>query len=251
MATQYAGAWKRATLPDNQLPLKPGIDPEHSKPTDTLDPNAVDNTGAPQLPYEWSGGQYLQAFVPSEFVDFTPESHEIGVGFLPGVDQETAQYIGGRARNEDLGASDQSGYARPQYQEDGSTHQEIYNTDLHGASPGNLVYAEKGVGVALDPYARTNRRIKEFATGPVEYDMRWYGSEMRPRYLHTGAGSKPARGPVAGRQPNSPPEGAGSILRPDNWAPAIVRRAAPSWDQPFATDAEVPASGFGLGSWGL
>jgi hypothetical protein len=251
MGGSFAGAWKRATLPQSRLPLKPGVDPEHARPVDAPDPQSQDRTGAPPMPVEWSGGQYLQEFVPSGYIDATPVSHETGVGFLPGVDLETAQAVGGRARSEDLGAMDVRDFERPAYQEDGSTHGEIVSPDWHGASPEDLVYDSKGVGVAIDPYARSNRRITHRPVGPALFDARWYGEQMRPRYLHTAQGSK-ARGPVPGRLVNTPTEGAGTILRPDNWTAPVVRRSAPSWDQGSASDTQVPASGdFGLGSWGL
>lgn len=250
----YSGAWKRTTLPRSSVPLKPGIDPQHARPTDSPDPQSVDMTGAPLLPDEWSGGQYVQGFVPSMFVDQTPTDHySTGRGFLPGVDLETAQRIGGAARSEDLGAFEARDFDRPAYQETGSGHDEIINTDLRGASPDDLRYEEKGVGVGNDPYARSNRRITRTPTGPAFFDTRWYGEEMRPRYPHTAAGSAPAVGPVAGRQQNTPPEGRGGILRPDNWAAPVLRRASASWDQAFVTDAETPVApgDFGLGTWGL
>lgn len=250
MAT-YAGAWKRATLPVSLVPLKPGIDPQHAKPTDTPDPNNVDGTGAPLLPEQWSGGQYVQEFVPSTYVDNTPVNHEFGTGMLPGATQEEAQAIGGAVRSVDLGAMDARDYDRPHYQEDGSAHVEILNADLLGASPADLKYDEKGVGIGIDPYARSNRAIRRRPSGPATYDMRWYGEQMRPRYVHTATGSR-AYPAVAGRSQNAPPEGAGAILRPDNWAAPIVRRSSDEWGQTFATDAEVPTAGnFGLGSWGL
>jgi hypothetical protein len=254
--SNYAGAWKRATLPVAQVPLKPGIDKEHSQPSDAPDPSYlvsyVDRTGAPTLPDEWDQGQYAQDFVPSDFTDQTPESHEIGVGFLPGVTQQDAQAIGGAARSVDLGALDARDFERPAYQEDGSTHGEIINADLLGASPADLKYDEKGVGVGIDPFARSNRRILHRPTGPAKYDARWFDESMRPRYLHTAQGSA-VRTVVPGRQANTPDSGSGVILRPDNWAAPVVRRSAPSWDQSFATDAETPvaAGDFGLGSWGL
>lgn len=255
MAGSYSGAWKRATLPVSQVPLKPGIDPEHSRPSadpdQTYAQSFIDSTGAPLLPDEWASGQYVQDPVPSLFFDATPVDHETGLGFLPGVTPEEAQDLGGWARSQDLGAMDARDFDRPQYQEDGSVHAEIVNRDLQGASPADLKYDEKGVGVGIDPDARSNRRITRRPTGPAIFDMRWYGEQMRPRYSHTASGSR-ERGAVANRQQNTPPEGAGSILRPDNWAAPVVRRSAPSWDQGFATDEQVPASGnFGLGSWGL
>lgn len=256
MAGQYSGAWKRATLPVSLVPLKPGIDPEHAHPSDAPDPtyalSYVDMTGAPTLPTEWDGGQYVQDYVPSEFTDQTPVSHEIGVGFLPGMDTEEAQRIGGWARSQDLGAPDSRDFERPQYQEDGSAHDEILNRDLNGASPADLKYDEKGVGVGIDPYARTNRRITRRPTGPALYDSRWFDPAMRPRYLHTAQGQseKPV---VPGRQVNTPDSPRNVTLRPDNWAAPIIRRSSAGWDQPYATDAETPVSGadFGLGSWGL
>lgn len=252
MAGSYSGAWKRQTLPDSRVPLKPGIDPEHAHPTDVPDPQHQDLTGAPTLPDEWSEGQYLQEFIPSGYVDLTPASHEVGVGMLPGVDLETAQAVGGRARSEDLGAMDARDYDRPQYQEDGSAHAEIVHHDLEGTSPGTLKFQEKGVGVGIDPHARSDRRIVRRPVGPSIFDMRRFDAEHRPRYVKTAQGSK-VRGPVPGRQVNTPPEGAGTILRPDNWAAPVVRRSAPQWDQGATTDATVPdtTGNFGLGAWGL
>lgn len=254
MGTQFAGAWKRATLPISKVPLKPGIDPQHAQPTDPPDPSFFDYTGAPLLPLEWADGQYEQANVPSAFVDQTPVDHMHGLGFLPGVDLETAQYLGGRARNEDLGNMDARDYERPQYQEDGSTHGVIINGRLEGDSPGDLQYDLKGVGVPLDPYARSNTHITHRPTGPATYDMRWYGEQMRPRYVHTAEGSAPATGPVPNRTHLQPDSGRGAISRPDNWAAPVVRRSAADWGQAFSTAAETPvdSSGdFGLGSWGL
>jgi hypothetical protein len=256
MAASYSGAWKRATLPVSQVPLKPGIDREHSHPSDAPDPSYVvsyvDGTGAPTLPDEWTGGQYVQDPVPSEFSDQTPVSHEVGTGFLPGVDVDEAQRIGGWARSQDLGAMDARDYERPAYQEDGSTHGEIISRDLAGASPADLKYDEKGVGVGIDPDARSNRRITRRPTGPAQFDSRWFDPSMRPRYLHVAQGSH-VRQQVPGRQANTPDSGSGVILRPDNWAAPVVRRSAAGWDQPFATDAQTPTApgDFGLGSWGL
>lgn len=251
MAGQYSGAWRRAALPVSRVPLKPGPDPEHARPTDTPDPQNYDLTGAPLLPGEWAGGQYLQGFVPSAYVDLTPVSHEVGVGFLPGVDQDQAAAVGSRARSEDLGAMDARDFERPQYQEDGSAHAVVVNGDLAGTSPGTLRYQEKGVGVDIDPYARSNVGIRRRPTGPAVYDMRWYDESMRPRLSKNAQGSK-VRPAVPGRQVNTPPEGAGTILRPDNWAAPIVRRSAPAWDQAAATDEVMDTTGnFGLGSWGL
>lgn len=253
MAGQFSGAWRRNTLPASRMPLKPGIDPEHARPTDAADPQSRDMTGAPLLPDEWALGQYVQGFVPSEYVDLTPTSHEVGVGMLPGVDIETAQAAGGRARSEDLGAMDARDFERPRYQEDGSAHAELVGHDLEGTSPGTLRYQESGVGVGIDPYARTSRRIHRRPTGPAVFDMRMFGPEMRPRYVQTAKGSR-VRGPVPDRQVNTPPEGAGVILRPDNWAAPVVRRSAPRWDQSVTTDQTLPAGpddDFGLGRWGL
>ena len=252
MAGRYTGAWKRrASMPVAPVPLKPGIDPEHYRPTDEPDPQHLDLTGAPILPDEWAGGHLIQPFIPSEYVDLTPLSHEEGVGFLPGVDQETAQRVGGRARSEDLGAMDARDFERPLYQEDGSAHAEIVHAPLDGASPQTLQYQEKGVGVGIDPHARSDRRITRRPTGPAVFDMRWFGEEMRPRFVKNAQGSR-VRPPVPGRQVNTPTEGSGRILRPDNWAAPIVRRSAPQWDQAATTDEEIPTTGnFGLGSWGL
>jgi hypothetical protein len=253
MAGQYAGAWRRAVLPVSKVPLKPGIDPEHAKPSDTPDPNWTDGTGAPTLPAEWSGGQYLQGNVASAFVDETPTDHMHGLGFLPGVDLETAQQLGGLARSEDLGNMDARDYERPAYQEDGSTHGVIVNTDLQGASPADLKYDEKGVGVGLDPYARSNTHITHAPTGPATFDMRWYGEEMRPRYQHNAQGSRAAAA-VPNRTQLTPDSPRGVILRPDNWAAPIIRRSNPGWDQPWTQDGEAQAAtggDFGLGSWGL
>jgi hypothetical protein len=256
MAGTYSGAWKRATLPVSKVPLKPGIDPEHSRPSDAPDPSYassfVDSTGAPMLPDEWAGGQLVQNFVPSQYVDQTPVSHEDGVGFLDGVTQQEAQAIGGHARSIDLGAPDVRDWERPQYQEDGSAHGEIVSTDLHGASPTDLQYDEKGVGVGIDPYARSNRRITRRPTGPAVYDMRWFDEQMRPRYVHTAQGQD-AQPQVANRGVNTPDSPRGVILRPDNWANPIMRRSASGWDQSATVDEQPMTAGdsFGLGSWGL
>jgi hypothetical protein len=252
----YAGAWKRATLPRSLVPGKPPIDREHSAPSDAPDPtyvlSYVDTTGAPLLPDEWTGGQYVQEPVGSAFTDQTPVTHDDGRGFLPGVDQPEAQRIGGYARSIDLGAPDVRDWERPRYQGDGSGHVEIRNPDLDGESPATLKYLEKGVGVDIDPYARTNRAIRRRPTGPATYDNRDWTPGMRPKYQPNRHGSIPARGPVANRQNNISPEGAGAILRPDNWAAPVVRRVAASWDQAFVTDGTpAPAGDFGLGSWGL
>lgn len=251
MAGTYRGAWARATLPQSRVPLKPPIDPEHSRPTDGPDPQSHDMTGAPNLPVEWSQGQYLQDFVPADYVDMTPADHVHGVGFLPGVTREEAADIGTRARSEDLGNMDRDEF-RPQYQEDGSAHGVIVNSPLSGASPGDLQYDEKGVGVALDPYARSNTHITHRPVGPAVFDMRWYGEQMRPRVVHNAQGSK-VRGPVPNRLVNTPDSGAGTILRPDNWANTVVRRSAPQWDQSSAVDTttQTGPADFGLGSWGL
>lgn len=252
MAT-HSGAWKRTVIPVSRVPGKPGIDPQHAHPSDPPDPTWTDHTGAPGLPVEWADGQYMQDNVPSMFVDNTPGDHMQGLGFLPGVDQETAAYLGGQARMIDFGAGDVRDFERPAYQETGSTHGVIVNQDLQGASPADLKYDEKGVGVGIDPYARSNTHITHSPTGPATFDSRWYQESMRPRYQHNGQGSAPAVGPVPGRNQGQSDAGRGSILRPDNWAAPVVRRSAPSWDQAFVTDAESPTSpgSFGLGSWGL
>jgi hypothetical protein len=254
MGGQYSGAWRRTVIPVSKVPLKPGIDPEHARPADTPDPNWTDGTGAPQLPTEWSSGQYLQDNVPSAYSDQTPVDHTIGLGFLPGVTQAEAAQLGGSARSQDFGASDVRDYKRPNYQEDGSTHGVIVNTDLQGASPADLKYDEKGVGVGLDPYARSNTHITHRPTGPATYDMRWWNEQMRPRYAHNAVGSKVAPA-VPNRTQLNPDSGRGTILRPDNWAAPVLRRSNPGWDQPATTDdttqAYAAGGDFGLGSWGL
>jgi hypothetical protein len=258
--SNYGGAWRRATLPRSLVPGKPDIDREHSHPSPNLDPTAahqdyVDTTGAPGLPVEWDQGQYAQDPVASAFFDHTPVSHEDGLGFLPGVDQPSAQAAGGAARSVDLGAPDVRDYDRPRYQGDGSSHVEQLNVDLDGESPATLRYQFKGVGVDIDEFARTNRAIRRRPTGPPTYDMRWYDESMRPKYAPAAHGSR-VRPAVAGRLENTPPEGAGTILRPDNWATPVARRLGPNWDTGLVTDgSESPSFGsadnFGLGSWGL
>lgn len=249
--SSYSGAWRRQTLPAARVARHPEIHPEHATPVDVPDPTIADLTGAPQLPTEWSEGQYEQLPVGSLFVDQTPVSHDAPIGALPGVDLETAQALAGAARSVDLGAFDQRKWERPRYQETGSGHTEIVSGDNQGDSPETLRYQEKGVGVGIDPDARSNRGIRRQATGPAVIDMHWYGSEMRPRYAQTAQGST-VRPAVPGRQNNTPLEGAGTILRPDNWAAPVVRRSAPQWDQAHAEDTQAagPAD-FGLGSWGL
>ena len=247
----YSGAWKRSTLPISKVPLKPGLDPEHAAPVDEPEPTWQDQTGAPQLPTEWSGVTYEQLPAPSAYVDRTPVSHEVGVGMLPGVDQETAQFVGGRARSVDLGAADARDFERPSYQEDGSTHTDVVSRPLDGTSPQTLLYQEKGVGVSIDPDARSNRSIRRRPTGPAQYDSRWYADQMRPRYQKQAKGSAPASAPVAGRSVFNSPEAKNVIMRPDNWADPIIRRSPSDWDQPAETDQQVGGADFGLGRYGL
>lgn len=245
----FTGAWRRRTRPSGDPPLWPGLDPEHANPVDPPDPTMGDLTGAPGMPLEWAEGQYAQDPVASMFNDQTPVSHEAVVGDLPGVDTREAQAIGGAARSIDQGAFDQRKYSRPMYQETGSTHADVYNHDLRGDSPETLLYDRAGVGQPHDPDARSNRWSRHFPTGPARFDMRWFDASMRPRYQRNAVGSR-EREAVPNRTQYVSPYGAGTILRPDNWAVPIVRRTAQAPD--YATDAvEGAQTDFGLGRWGL
>lgn len=245
------GGWKRRAVRGAQDPPRhPGIDPEHASPVDAPDPTMGDLTGAPGLPAEWAGGQYLQGPVASEYVDLTPVDHMHGLGALPGVSLEDAQARAGRVRSEDWGADDQRSFERPRYQEHGRRHTEMVSQGLGGASPETLRYQVEGVESPIDPHARHNRRVARWhEPGPV--DMHWYGPEKRPRYLKTATGSR-ERDAVPARTQHVSPFGAGRIERPDNWAPAVVRRSPRDWSESSAVDAAPqPGADFGLGSWGL
>jgi hypothetical protein len=246
-----SGAWKKRTQTVRRVRLVAPIDPRHSTPEETQDPNYVDTTGAPALPEDVEGGQFTQQDVKSRYVDLTPPGE--GVGDLPGYDQASAREVSRIAHSRDYGAVSARLYA-PAVDRDGTYNVSIVtNHDNAGDSPETLQFERTGVGSPNDPYARSNKRIVRWRDRTI--DMHWWGVEQRPKPIRTAQGSRELP-PVPNRTQWVSPFAAGRIEHPDNWQPAQERRAPREWGERTTTDggeadAMSAASAYGLTMWGL
>lgn len=267
-------SWAKASSPTLEVPLKPGVDPEHLTPTDNVEfvdmqPLWVANpTSVPTLPDSLvgdlgggpiGGGGPLDytptdSWNPTDTLVGVPPSErpsEYGVGVGPGLTLEEAQEIRGVLMSEDLGA-----YAARHYQAmtDRQSNPGLavsFDTPGNGDSPQTLIYQRPGVGSPIDPDARVGRREKRW--WDQVWDMHWWNDEYRPMTNRT-INREIGRGPVqGGNQYTSPFDN--TIMQnpgsPDSFVAPQVRRTPVEWGEPITTDGIVVNSSTGLSSWGL
>ncbi len=248
----FAGAWRKQTVRQPDVPLVQPTDPRHLVPENEQDANYVDTTGAPYLPSEIEDGQYVQGNVPALFLDRTPLDPNFGVGDLPGVSHAEAREIAGDVHQLDFGAVAQREWESPGRREGTYEVTRVQNVPMDGASPITVdIRSNIGAGSPYDPDARRNVRIQRWRDRTI--DMHWWSEQMRP--LPVANAKTAPELPALSGGPTVSPYAGNLITDPRNWQTPQERRTPREWDEGMTTDGTEPnplaQQAFGLTMWGL
>lgn len=238
----FSGAWLTQAQVDPQVPLVPGLDPQHLNPDP--DPNVppgfrpdwVSTAPAPDLPEAlWPGApvQMPTGVGPVDVINYTDTL--AGVGFGHGLTELQAQDIAAGAN-----LSDDGSYAATHYRaavdRDGTYHAGIVPDELlQQDSPATTLLQRTGVGVPTDPHARTASRLQRWFDGVI--DMHWWNVSfrpLRPRYARTAVVHD-----VPNSSQNAPDTPSVLGYRPapaDRFVTPMTRRSPGDWQTPFTGD---------------
>jgi len=263
VAESITGGWAARYKVTNPAPLAPPLDPEHITPTDVdyvhTTPMWQSTTMMPGLPEEMLASPAPELATGVGPLDYTPESHDYGVGIGSGLTIEESMDRMADWHNDDQGANAAHTW-NPQTDRDGPwTSMEMADVPGHGESPATVQYQRTGVGQPNDPNARIGRWFRRW-NRQTKIDMHRYDAVPGP------TGAQFAR-PVPAREgdPNGnqlmPPYGNSVAYQAgpqDRFVGQTVRRApdADGWDANMETDGTYgtimgAVNGYGLPAWGL
>jgi hypothetical protein len=241
----------------------PGIDQEHSRPTDNpefvnTDPIWQSTVNAPILPEElYPGAGYPPAnFAPGGPVDHTPWDHNFGMGVGAGLSLMEVQELRGYWHAVDMGTVEAESWVPEINTEDQYKRYEADDMIGQGNSPADLEKHILGVGAPNDPDARLGKRQKRYSDRYIDRHM-WdaHPTPVIPRYSR-GVPERVAN--PDGTQIDTPYGNSltTNVNSPDRFLQQQIRRAPEKPGQAWANDGTAPnvvgsVDQYGLTSWGL